>query len=175
MSEPYRPYVVAATFCDRVIEGKDNVLTLVRLVDQMTISPRLPRSGPMPVIPIHATLALCLKSSGDPRTYTISIVMTMPDGREAHLADLDAKLGDPGSGTNIVVNIELATGKQGLHQFGIFADGTLLTRVPLTLTFEGSEPLSTSSAPEAARESAQETPLSPPEPPEPPKPEEGEL
>lgn len=57
------PYVQVATFCETTIEGKDGVLSLVRLIDTLTHQERGPNPpSEMPPVPWKMKLVLMLKS-----------------------------------------------------------------------------------------------------------------
>jgi hypothetical protein len=131
------PYVQAAAICERVLQEKDGVLSLIRLVDRFTVTaagPAPPEA--MPPTNISANFVVMLKSGFIRARHTLKIVPTTPSGK--NLPEISAGVlfegDDRGVNTNFQANI-LAQ-EEGLYWFDVFLEDQLLTRIPLRLVYQ---------------------------------------
>lgn len=63
--DPRGPYLQMALFCDRVLQEKDGVLSVIRVIDRINVNvsdPAAPEQ--MPPIPISTNLVVGMKSGG---------------------------------------------------------------------------------------------------------------
>lgn len=126
------PWIQAAAFCETVIEGKDGVLSLIRLIDVVTVQEPLPDAPDLhPVTPM--TMIITLKSGDFRGDAEVQIIAQRPDGsQEAAPVQTVALTGDE-RGANIRVDVLLGVQVPGLTWFDIRVNGRTLTRVPLRL------------------------------------------
>jgi len=140
-----RPYLAAALMCERVLEEKDQVLSLIRVVDNYFVQ-RLPKDLPGEVKPsISLVAVLCFKKShGEraPAKHSVSLVLHKPSGRimkalgqlnEAMVASFIFE-GEKTS-ANIVVDASLPLDEVelGPYWFEVTVDGEFMTRIPFKL------------------------------------------
>lgn len=75
------PWVQMALFCERVIEEKDSVLSIIRVVDRVIHAPTGPSlPDMMPPFAYQLSLAITLKAGGATGRSTIAIESEGPDG-----------------------------------------------------------------------------------------------
>ncbi len=133
------PYVSIATFCEQVIEDKSGVLTLVRLVDQLTVSAsgkgasdELPPGGTL-----NTTLAIGLKSGQARGKQSVRVTVEHPDGTRHPGPELPVHFTQgPNSGANLVLKIGLTLSSTGLYWADVLVNGRVVTRVPLEVRYE---------------------------------------
>lgn len=140
------PYAVCAAFCERTLEEKDNVLTLIRVVDQIrltmidlkNIDPKnLPKQ---PGRPLSLVYVLMVKSGDFKGTGKLRVVVTTPSGKELTPFSLDVTLEGEERGANVLVEgLPPAPLESGLYYYSAFFDDRMLTRTPLRVTLEGFE------------------------------------
>jgi hypothetical protein len=132
------PYVQAATFCETPIEGKDGTLSLVRMIDRVTIN--APVGGPADAPEggkYRCVLAIALKSDEARGRHQLSVVPERPDGlRGEPVLTLDVNFEGEERGINLLgpIDVEII---EGLYWFDVVLnDDQLLTRIPLRFTYQ---------------------------------------
>jgi hypothetical protein len=129
------PCVAIATFCERVLVEKDEVVSAIRLVDQSHVEvPEELRDGDIP--PFQLRLLVGLKSCGYKGAGKLVIQGRAPDGQTIPELYIEAALTFHGGnhGTNLNVQIPIPYRGDGLYWFDVQFEGELLTRVPLKLS-----------------------------------------
>ncbi len=131
------PYLRAAAFCDAIVEGKDGVLSLIRVVDRLTVSVAgqgLP--GTMPPV-VHRLKLVMMLVSGEARgTQPIEVVIETPDGiRHPGWAGTVLLEGED-RGANVIVELDYEFTLEGVHWFHVLLDGRQLTQVPFRVIYQ---------------------------------------
>lgn len=133
------PYVQVAAFCERVLEEKDGVLSLIRVIDRI-VHTATGAAAPREMQPFEyqLILVLMLKTGQARGAYDLSVVRELPSGiREESQAPVfrvhfEAE-GD--RGYNLVLQIQQVFEQEGLYWFDVLLDGQLLTRLPLRVVY----------------------------------------
>jgi hypothetical protein len=130
------PYVAAALICERVIQEKDDVISVIRVVDRVEIKIQTqdPNVKLQDVVPgIQLTGLISIKSGPFKGKGVISLDGESPSGKVKQLAELPVELQGDDNGQNVVLNIVIASQEDGLHWFNVRFNGSLLSRIPLRL------------------------------------------
>jgi hypothetical protein len=131
------PYVAAGFFCERVIEGKDGVLSVVRILDRFTRT--VTGSGApdfMPPTPIQTTLLISLKSGDAQGRHDVSVNVEQPSGLvETVIPRASVLFEGAEHGANLVFELDWLAVEEGLHWFDVLLDGARVTRVPLRIAY----------------------------------------
>ena len=130
------PFLKAALFCDSVIDGKDGVLSLIRIVDRLMIT-AAGRKAPGDFLPTDHTLTLVLMLvSGTARgSHEVAITIERPGGITEHVWSTDVLLEGEDRGANIVAEIKIRFESQGLYWFHVRLGGQHLTSLPFRLAY----------------------------------------
>ncbi len=129
------PYLIAAVFCEGVLQEKDGTLSVIRIADKVEVG--IEARGmdvPKDMVPAFQIRALIAVKSGDAKgMYNIRLVGEAPSGKKLpeHSFPVELKGGDHGQ--NLIVNITMAAKEEGVHWFGVFANEHRLTRIPLMI------------------------------------------
>lgn len=135
MNHRPKPYVAVATLCEKVLQEKDNVVSLVRIVDTVKFAV-VPGQGA-----IRLTLMVMLRSGEAIGRYEVRFVMRKPSGEQQELAVAPTiELTGNEHGANIQADLLLRATEIGLHWFDVLVDGEKLTSVPLRLLLQEPEP-----------------------------------
>jgi hypothetical protein len=131
------PYVQAACFCERALEEKDGVLTLIRIVDRVThtvAGAEAPREMPPFTYPIMAVIML---KAGQARgRHELSILRQLPSGvKDTEGPTFPVFLESEDRGHNVVLRMEMVFEQEGVYWFEVLLDGELLTRMPLRAVY----------------------------------------
>lgn len=138
------PYLKAAAFCGDVIEDKDGVLSLIRVVDRLIVTaeavgqqqppPSMPKE--MPKITTPLKLVLMFISGRARGTQGVDVKMQRPDGTVHDLWSGTVFLEGEDRGANVIVNMQIEFGLEGLYWFHISLDDSELTRMPFRLIYQ---------------------------------------
>lgn len=133
------PYVTLATFCEQAIEDKNGVLTLVRIIDQITASgasDELPQGAA-----VATTLVVGLKPGQARGRQTVQVAIEHPDGTRHPGSDLPVHFTQgPVVGANLVLNMTIALSTTGIYWADVLVNKRLVTRVPLEVRYEVTPP-----------------------------------
>jgi hypothetical protein len=132
------PYVAVAHFCERVLEEKDGVLSVTRLVNQLQIQvagPDAPDEMPAGVV-IQSTLLIVLRAGQARGAQTVQISIEGPDGRRTDGPEVAVNFGGgPEGGINMILPMTLQIESAGLYWTDVRVNKRLMTRVPLEVTY----------------------------------------
>jgi hypothetical protein len=128
MDKP-RPYVTAALICERIIQEKDESLSLVRIADRIQYRVEGVPAGLKPMIGVQGLVSL--KSGLVTGEHVIEIVSEKPDGNRKTVYTLPVKFLGKDHGANVILNISLGIDQDGLYWFDVIFDEEVLTRIPL--------------------------------------------
>lgn len=133
MDKP-RPYVTAALFCERILQEKDEVISVMRMVDNLQYrleGPNLPKDV-KPAVPVQALISI--KAGPVTGEHTVAMVLEKPMGLRKEVFSAPVKFVTPDQGQNLIANIMIGADEDGLYWMDVLFDGELLTRTPLKIT-----------------------------------------
>lgn len=133
------PFVSLAVFAENVIQDKDGVLTLVRILDQITVSAQgddapdeMPPGG---VIPLNIVVGL--KPGQAKGAQKVQVVFEHPDGTRKPGPEVPIHFsGAPNAGQNLHLQAGLALSDAGLYIADVLVNGRLVTRMPLDVRYQ---------------------------------------
>ena len=133
------PYLIAAAICERAIQDRDGVLTLVRMIDKITGTVAGQGSAvpdTMPPIPVNLTLVVVLKPGEARGRFRVTLRPEAPSGQRLPEAEVPVSFtGAPDTGANVLFGINMMAVEEGLYWFDVFLDSQLLTRTPLRVEY----------------------------------------
>ena len=137
MTSESGPYLKAAVFCDEVIEGKDGVLSLIRVVDRLIITAAGHDAPPsMPPTRHRLKLVLMLVSGRARGTQSIQVSVEAPSGKVSPLWETTALLEGEDRGANIVAVLDYEFAHEGVYWFYVKLEGEQLTRLPFRILYQ---------------------------------------
>lgn len=130
------PYLKAALLCENVIEDRQGVLSLIRVVDrflQTSVGPGAPAEMSPLTVSVHAVLMFV---SGDARgSLTIHLALQKPSGLSQPLGTSTLQFEGEDRGINLVAQMQLTLDSQGLYWIEVRLEEELVTRMPLRVVF----------------------------------------
>jgi hypothetical protein len=131
------PYIRVATLCERVLQEQDGVLSIVRVIDRITITASGP-SAPQEMPPSNVSffIVVMLQSGGVRGRYNLKVVPVTPSGKLLRELSAGVLLEGEDRGVNVVLNSQMVAGEEGLYWFDVFLEEQLLTRIPLRLLYQ---------------------------------------
>ena len=135
MDKP-RPYLTAALLCEKVLQEKDEGITIVRVIDKLQYRLQAIGELPLPVgtKPIVAIEGFIgIKSGPITGDHTVKVVVERPNGDRKDVFTFPVKLLGKDQGQNIVMKMGLGIDMDGLFWFDVLFDDEVLTRIPLVV------------------------------------------
>jgi hypothetical protein len=130
------PYLKSAVFCEKVLREADNVISLIRIVDRVTLTATGP-SAPdtMPKTPYNITAVIALTSGQSRGRHEIKIEPEEPSGlrKPPFLATVQMEGEDRSA--NVIVNMHFTFEMEGLYWFHVYFDNDLLTKMPFRVMY----------------------------------------
>jgi hypothetical protein len=131
------PHVSVATFCETVIEGKDGVLSVIRMIDRIIVTaqgPEAPDVMPTQTLALH--LVIVLKSGAAKGRQTVTVRPQLPSGNQLDPINLPVLFESEDRGQNLIMNFQYPAQEEGLYWWDILLGDQLLTRVPLRVVYQ---------------------------------------
>lgn len=135
LTESDGPFLAAAVLCENVLVDNDKALSVIRIIDRLTIElgPTDLANVPSKEHPLAVELKLLviLKSGGVAGKYSLAFEMDDPTEETHTFMQKIISLDDePQGGLNLRTNLTLVVRKPGLHCINVLVDGRVLGRVP---------------------------------------------
>lgn len=136
-SEIGGPFISAATLCEQVLEEKDGVQSIIRMIDRLTVSGATQTPEIMPTLQVNQYwLFLSFKSGSIRDSRTIKVNMCTPGGEEISQASIKALFEGDERGVNLRIQLQLLLQEEGIYWFDVYVDEELVTRVPLRVIYQ---------------------------------------
>ena len=131
------PWLATAILCEKVLEDKDGVLSVIRIVDRFFFTvagPSAPQK--MPPSPIQLTALLSFKSGFAKGSFTVKLVPTTPSHVRMPEHSVPILLEGDDRGANVIINLGMMIKEDGLYWFDVLLDDRLVTRMPLRVVYQ---------------------------------------
>ena len=129
-----RPYITAALLCEKVLQEKDESLTVVRIADKLQYALQIPTGDASlkdikPIVNVQGLVSI--KSGPVTGDHTIKIAVERPNGERKEIFTFPVKFLGKDHGQNIILNMGLGVDQDGFYWFDVLFDDEVLTRIPL--------------------------------------------
>ena len=133
------PFVSLAVFCENVINDADGVLTLVRLVDTVTVSAQ-GEDAPSDIPPgtvLNLNVVVGIKAGNAKGRQQVQVTFEHPDGTRKPGPQVPVHFsGAPNAGQNIHLQVALALTDAGLYIADVTVNDRVVTRMPLDVRYQ---------------------------------------
>jgi hypothetical protein len=132
------PHLGMAVFCEKVLQEKDGVLTIVRVVDRIIVTASgLDVPSEIPPGQVNVTLAVVLKSGDARGRHSLRVRPELPSGEQLPRTEMPVLFEGEDRGINAIFQIALPIKQEGLYWFDVVLDeNQCLTRVPLRIVYQ---------------------------------------
>ena len=154
--ESVGPLLNVAVFCERTLQEKDDVISLIRIIDRVLVGdisqapPGIQQSSPAQIkstpegelveIGVHLGFFIRFTSLKLEAERELQIVIRNPLNEEVELTRIPMKFVTDKNGYNFRGDLMLRMKHFGQYWMLLFMDGALITRVPLDVVQMGSLP-----------------------------------
>ncbi len=130
------PWIVMAVFCEQVIEDKQGVLTIVRVIDQVNVEVSGTEAPErMPPGAIRLTFVITVKAGDSHGRFEIETEVEEPSGITKPISSHSVTIPAAHYGANLINRITLGVQHEGVYWFNVKTDGRVLTRAPLEIRY----------------------------------------
>jgi hypothetical protein len=131
-------YLNFAVICERVLRETDDVLSFIRVVDQVNVTIVAPPGADAPqelpqASSVALTLAIGLKSDGYTGPVTVKLWVEAPTGSRLPEFQTTQEIALADRGVNLIFPMQLPVRDEGIYWFFVEVSGDVLTRVPLRI------------------------------------------
>ena len=131
------PYLGVAALCEKVLQDKDGVASLIRIVDRVTVTVSGPEApDEMPAVPLSYTAAIMLKSGIARGKYVVTLRGETPSGETMPQLSTPVLFEGDERGVNLFVNLNLQVKEEGLYWFDVLVEDAVMTRIPLRVMYQ---------------------------------------
>ena len=128
------PYLHYAVLCEKVLHEADGVLSLIRIIDRITVTIPLadsasPEDLPAPMVPV--TFVVSLKSGDFTGRMPLKVRIETPSRSKWPEFESSAELRGGEQGTVVVLPVQFPARDEGIYWFAVEVGGGVVTRVPL--------------------------------------------
>lgn len=136
------PYLNAALLCERVLHEKDEVLSVMRIIDRITIT-AVSAGSPVPDLPpsvVSFHLLLVLKSGFYKGNATVKLAIHSPSGATVGESSVDIFFEGDDRGVNLISPMQLQVSEDGLYWIDVLCSvgntESFFTRIPLRVVYQ---------------------------------------
>lgn len=131
-------YLNFAVICERVLHETDGVMSIIRIVDQLTVTVATPPGADVPpellsAPPVGLTFAIGLKSSGYSGPVPVKVRIESPTGLTLPEFETTQQIGEADRGLNLILPVQFPAQDEGVYWFVLDVAGNVVTRVPLLI------------------------------------------
>jgi hypothetical protein len=131
------PYVSTAVLCERMLEEKDGVVTLVRIIDRLIVTAQGPEApATLPPTLVSVVAVIWLRSGTALGRHVLKLRPEKPSGTQLEATELSVHFEGEERGSRTLGNIALTADEEGLYWFDVLLDDVLLTRIPLRIMYQ---------------------------------------
>ena len=131
------PFLKAALVCGDVIEAKDGVLSLIRVIDRLIVTAAGPEAPTeMPPVPQRLKIVLMFVSGRARGTHPVELRIEKPDGNIESGWMGSVFLEGEDRGANVIIDIQTEFTSEGLYWFQVYFEAEQLTKIPFRLIYQ---------------------------------------
>jgi hypothetical protein len=135
MGELPEPYLKFGLLCDRVLQEKDGVISLVRIIDRFILTARGPEV-PMEMPEQRLDFIIAMNWVGGLGKHEAKVKIIKPNREEWESATMPFFLDSLERGHNIIVNMSLSIKQEGLYWVEFLLNGRVKGRMPWRVIYE---------------------------------------
>jgi hypothetical protein len=131
------PFLLAAVLCERILQERHEVLSIVRMTDRIAVTTYAAESPKVMLpTPIALQALIALKAGSAEGNEIVKLRTVTPSGEL--LPDLLFPVLFEGEdrGVNIIVTLNMVMEEEGVYWFEVVLHEKILTRIPLRILYQ---------------------------------------
>lgn len=131
------PYLVAALICEKVLQEKDGSISIIRIVDRITLNTLASQSPEnLPPTQVNLTALIAFKAGNARGRSTVKWTIETPSGLKLPEQLLPVLFEGEDRGVNLIINLNMMLDQEGVYWFGVLLENQLLTKIPLRILYQ---------------------------------------
>src|SRR5258708_39959823 len=131
------PYLIAALICEKILQEKDETVSIIRMVDRVTLTTQaalMPETLPAMALSLNAFISF--KSGSARGRHTVKLSIETPSGLKLPEQLLPVLFEGEDRGVNLILGINIVVDQEGVYWFDVLLENVLLTRIPLRILYQ---------------------------------------
>lgn len=131
------PYLIAAVICEKVLQEKDETISIIRMIDRVTLTaPASASPETLPPIPLSLSAFISFKSGSARGRHTVKFRTETPSGIKSPEQLFPVLFEGEDRGANIILVLNIVIDQEGVYWFDVLLEDQLLTRIPLRVLYQ---------------------------------------
>jgi len=136
-TESSGPYLIAALLCEKVLQEKDDTISVIRIVDRLAVTVNaLGSPETMQPTAVSLNALISLKSGSARGRGTVKWRVETPSGLKLPDQLLPVLFEGDDRGVNLIIDLNMVIDQEGVYWFDVILDEKLLTRIPLRILYQ---------------------------------------
>src|SRR5207245_9776029 len=106
------PYLNMAVLCEKVLREQDGIMSVIRVVDRLTITPPPDAPEQMPPTSLNLLLAVVLRAGVMQGQMSVGLSLTTRAGVDNQIGSIPVVLERDARGVTLVTNVHVTVGQQ---------------------------------------------------------------
>jgi hypothetical protein len=136
MPDTSGPHLTAALICERVLQEQDGVISVIRVIDRVTLHANAPGDSDFKTFQYPVSVLVTLKSGAARGRGRVTMQLEKPSGEQFPAGEFPVHMEGEERGVNIVINTMFEPDQEGLYWFDVAFNGDRLTRIPLRVMYQ---------------------------------------
>src|SRR5260370_42592485 len=131
------PYLMAALICEKVLQEKDETVSIIRMIDSITLTAQASHSPEsLPPLPVSLCAFISFKAGSARGRHIVKWVTETPSGLKLPEQLLPVLFEGEDRGVNLILGINIVVDQEGVYWFDVLLENVLLTRIPLRILYQ---------------------------------------
>ena len=131
------PYLIAALLCEKILQEKDETVSIIRMIDRVTLTAQASLSPEtLPPTPFNLSALISFKSGSARGRHTVKWRIETPSGIKLPEQLLPVLFEGEDRGVNLILNINIVVDQEGVYWFDVLLEDQLITRIPLRILYQ---------------------------------------
>jgi hypothetical protein len=131
------PFLIAAVICEKVLQERDGVASVIRVIDRLTHAIQAPEMpAELPKVSFQFFIFVSLKAGSARGRHQLEVVSEHPSGQRRMLLATSILFEGEDRGSNVVAQTAFDFDSEGLYWFDVMVDGKRMTRIPFRMLYQ---------------------------------------
>lgn len=131
------PYLIAAIICEKILQEKDETISLIRMVDRIVVTTNATGSPEaMPPVAMNLAALISFKSGSARGRYIVKWRTETPSGNRLPEQLLPILFEGDDRGVNLILSLNMIAEQEGVYWFEVLLEEQLFTRIPLRVLYQ---------------------------------------
>ena len=131
------PYLLAALLCEKILQEKDEIISIIRVIDRITVTAQAATSpATLPPTSVNLNSLISLKSGTAKGRYTVKWRIETPSGIKLPEQLLPVLFEGDDRGANLILALTMLVDQEGVYWFEVFLEDQFFTKIPLRVLYQ---------------------------------------